>query len=212
MRPLTPKLPSLVILATASLALPGLTLAADPVAGAATWSPALGDSDDDHGHYGDWLRPGPDVSPVTPATYTQECGACHLAYQPGLLPAMDWARIMTPTALADHYGEDASLPAAAWKEITNYLVTHGADQTRSSRSRAFAISDSPEAGRQAGELPRISRTPYFLHEHDEIPLGLVTDNPEVRSFSQCNLCHRGAADGVYNEDEVWIPGHGRWDD
>lgn len=173
---------------------------------------ALGDSDDDHGHHGDWLRPRPDVSPVTLATYSEECGSCHLAYQPGLLPAMDWARIMTPTALADHYGDDASLPEAVWKEITEYLVTHGADQARSSRSRAFAVSTSHASEHPPGELPRITRTPYFLHEHDEIPTRLVEYNPEVRGFSQCNVCHRGAVDGVYNDDEVSIPGYGHWDD
>ncbi len=30
--------------------------------------------------------------------------------------------------------------------------------------------------------------------------------------SQCNRCHQGATDGVYNEDQVRIPGSGRWED
>ena len=48
--------------------------------------------------------------------------------------------------------------------------------------------------------------------HDEIPPRMVKDNPEVGSFSQCNSCHRGAAEGVYNEHQVSIPGYGRWED
>jgi hypothetical protein len=50
------------------------------------------------------------VPPVTHAATLKECGECHMAYQPGLLPAASWNRIMD--GLADHFGENASvLPA-----------------------------------------------------------------------------------------------------
>src|SRR5690606_37122372 len=42
--------------------------------------------------------------------YQEECGACHLPYPPGLLPAASWQRIMQD--LAHHFGTDASLDAA----------------------------------------------------------------------------------------------------
>ena len=62
---------------------------------------ALGDDDDDHDDHhehherrGDgWVEPGEDVKPVANATYAEECGACHMAYQPGLLPGDAWRRI-----------------------------------------------------------------------------------------------------------------------
>ncbi len=47
--------------------------------------------------------------PLLPA-YKQECGSCHLAYPPGLLPASSWQRLMGD--LPHHFGTDASLDAA----------------------------------------------------------------------------------------------------
>ena len=172
---------------------------------------ALGDSDDDdeHGEYrrAGWIEPRPDVAPVANTAYGEECGACHMAYQPGLLPSTAWAQIMAPDALGDHYGDDASLPDELRTEIAGYLDTNAADRASRSRSRSFAVGGGSGSG-----LPRISETPYFVKEHDEIPQRFVAGNPDVGSFSQCNACHRGAADGVYNEDLVRIPGVGRWED
>jgi hypothetical protein len=180
---------------------------------------ALGDADDDdheeherYEHDGRWLKPRPDVAPVINAIYSEECAACHMAYQPGLLPGDAWARIMTPTGLRDHYGDDASLSDGVRTEIAAFLLDNSAEQAARSRSRAFAVSTSASgSGPQMG-LPRITETRYFLNEHDEIPTRLVTGNPQVGSFSQCNRCHRGADKGVYNEKQVSIPGHGRWED
>lgn len=174
---------------------------------------AVGDSDDDdyekHEKGGGWVNPRPDVAPVVNATYSEECGSCHMAYQPGLLPALDWARIMGPDALADHYGDDASLSDALRGEIASYLVANSADQGTHARSRAFSFVDDAAAD---AALPRITRTRYFVKKHDEIPEKWVAGNPAVGSFSQCNSCHRGADKGIYNEEQVSIPGHGRWED
>jgi hypothetical protein len=180
---------------------------------------AVGDSDDyDHEEHetpkedGGWLEPRPDVAPVVNATYREECGTCHMAYQPGLLPGDAWAQIMSPDGLRNHYGDDASLGEQARTEIADFLLNNAADQAKRSRSRAFAVGANPTASGQGTRLPRIIETRYFLHEHDEIPTRLVAGNPQVGSFSQCNSCHRGADKGIYNEKQVSIPGHGRWDD
>ncbi|AGA90503.1 Dihem cytochrome c [Thioflavicoccus mobilis 8321] len=182
---------------------------------------AFSDSDDHHerhereGHQRErhehvrWLKPRADVAPVANETYREECSACHMAYQPGLLPADAWQQIMSPEGLADHYGDDAWLPDELRVELTTYLIDNSADKARRSRSRAFAV---PSDGSVEGALPRISETRYFRHEHHEIPSRLVAGNPQVASFSQCNACHRGADEGVYNEHQVVIPGAGRWED
>ncbi|HHL31474.1 MAG TPA: hypothetical protein ENJ41_02735 [Oceanospirillales bacterium] len=39
------------------------------------------------------------------ANYTEECGGCHFAYQPGLLPEKSWLKIMTD--LQNHFDENA---------------------------------------------------------------------------------------------------------
>ncbi|WP_372742464.1 hypothetical protein [Neptunomonas sp.] len=51
-----------------------------------------------------------------------------------------------------------------------------------------------------------------MRKHDEIPDRLVEGNPDVGSFSNCNVCHEGAAKGDFDEDRAIIPGFGRWDD
>jgi hypothetical protein len=183
---------------------------------------ALSDDDDDdddherhehHEHHehrnrdGGWIRSREDVAPVDNAVYTEECGACHMAYQPGLLPGGAWARVMTADGLGDHYGDDASLPEPMRGEIAAYLEANAGDTAKRSRSRAFSVGSSQDGG-----LPRITDTRYFRNEHHEIPSRLVVDNPDVGSFSNCNACHQGADEGVYNEHRVRIPGHGRWDD
>jgi hypothetical protein len=59
---------------------------------------------------------------------------------------------------------------------------------------------------------RITRLPFFLRKHDEIPVRLVKGNPKVSRLSNRNVCHEGAAMGEFDEDTVNIPGYGRWDD
>lgn len=152
-----------------------------------------------------WPNPRADVTPVQDATYKTECGACHFAYQPGLLPGSAWARIMG--SLADHYGDDASLDATQLTGIQRYLIANAADRSALSRSRAFAVL--PGVG---DALPRVTTTAYFGREHHEIPPRFVEGNNGVGSFSNCPACHRNADAGIYNEHQVVIPGVGQWHD
>ena len=153
----------------------------------------------------EWPGPRADVTPVQDAAYKNECGACHFAYQPGLLPGSAWARILG--TLADHYGEDASLDATQLTGIHRYLMANAADHSALSRSRAFAFL--PGVG---DALPRVTTTAYFRREHHEIPTRFVQGNTGVGSFSNCQACHRNADAGIYNEHQVVIPGVGQWDD
>ena len=158
-------------------------------------------SDHDHG------RADPDRADLgTPANarYPSECGGCHLAYPPGLLPAADWNQVMD--TLAEHFGDDASLDPAAAAEIRSYLRANAAD--RGLRTRPGRATSHPENQ----DPPRITRTRYFLRKHDEVPIRLVSDNPKIGSFSNCQACHGGAAKGNFDEDDVNIPGVGRWED
>lgn len=146
-----------------------------------------------------------DVPAVSFAPYTEACGSCHLAYQPGLLPARSWDRIMA--TLNDHFGDNAELDPAANAEIARYLADNASDRTGFGRAPAFARSVATP------EVPlRITDTPYFRHKHHELPQRLVADNPQVRSFSNCQACHRNADKGVYGEHDIVIAGYGRWDD
>ncbi|MTW20532.1 cytochrome C [Allochromatium palmeri] len=156
-----------------------------------------------------WLRLFPNIAPASHPVYIEECGSCHLAYPPGVLTADSWKQILAPESLADHYGDDASLPDDLVVELRTYLMANAADKSARIRERAFAV---PGAAPSDSSLPRITETPYFVRKHDRIPTRLVTDNPEVGSFSQCNRCHIGADTGVFDERQVDIPGFGPWKD
>lgn len=156
--------------------------------------------DDDKGRRG---RPG--VAPVNNPQYLEECGACHFAYQPGLLPARSWLKMMA--TLDNHFGENAELPMDTAKAIEEYLLINAADHSNHKRSVKIFNSIRP------GDIPlRISETPYFMKEHDELSRKMVQDNPEVRSFSNCDACHTTASSGSYEEDGIRIPGFGQWED
>jgi hypothetical protein len=149
------------------------------------------------------------VSPPTGGTaaqarYQSECGGCHLAYPPRLLPATAWGRVMG--TLDNHFGDDAGLDQGIADDLLAYIQAEAADANP-------LRGPPPRLQDQTGEdPPRITQTRSFLNQHDEVPARLAFDNPEVRSFSNCQACHRGAAQGRFDEDEVSIPGVGRWDD
>lgn len=164
--------------------------------------------DDDHRDYGEarhFLKRTPGVAPVSHPLYKEECGGCHLAYPPGLLPGSAWRKIMA--GLEQHFGDNAELDTSVRNELTDYLLLNSADKANYRRSRRIMRSidaDNPPL--------RITELPYFTHEHDEIPGRLIKANDKVRSLSNCNACHRRAEQGSFREREINIPGYGHWDD
>ena len=147
----------------------------------------------------------PDVAPVKDTLYKEECGSCHFAYQPGLLPARSWKKMMGD--LENHFEENAELDKETQKTLTKYLLENAADHANYKRS--IRIMNS--LGKNDAPL-RITKTPYFIRKHDEIPKRMVQDNPKVGSYSKCTACHINAEKGSYDEDEVRIPGVRKWDD
>jgi len=162
-------------------------------------------ADDDREGPFDGRLAGPDVAPAADPLYVDECGACHFAYPPGLLPARSWERVMT--GLQDHFGDNAELAPDVAARLTRYLTEHAADRGADRRGawvlRGLGAKDAPL---------RITELPAFRREHREIPARLVADNKDVGSLSRCEACHTRAARGYYNDRDVRIPGYGRWDD
>ena len=164
-----------------------------------------GDEDFNLGEIEEYKHRENNVAAVTNPVYKEECGSCHMAYPPGLLPIRSWNKVML--GLDNHFGDNAELDEKTQRSITKYLLTNGADKSDYRRSKKFSRSI------KFNDLPvRTSETPYFKHEHDEIPDHLVSANPEVKSFSQCNACHAKAEQGSFNEHDIRIPGYGKWDD
>lgn len=148
-----------------------------------------------------------EVDRVTSERYAEECSACHMAYQPGLLPARSWKKLLSSTALGEHFNENAELDETVRQEIERYAVANAADESNYKRSRKIMASLSDTA------TPlRITETPYIKQKHSKLPKELIAGNTYVKSLSNCNMCHTKAEAGIYDDDTVFIKGHGRWDD
>lgn len=128
-------------------------------------------------------------TPALPA-YQAECGACHFAYPPGLLPAASWQRLMA--GLPRHFGTDASLDTETLRQLTSWLESNAAV--------------APHGDGQAGTPPedRITRSRWFLREHHEVPAP-AWRRPSVGAAGHCEACHVNAAQGDFNEHDARIP-------
>lgn len=145
-----------------------------------------------------------DVAPVTDDAYQKECSACHMAYQPGFLPARSWDKIFNN--LHDHFGENAELGAAETKALKEYAMKNAADHSSYKRSKKIMSSLS------ANETPlRITEVKYIVRKHHEVPDRMIKNNPQIKSLSRCEACHTRADTGSFSEGEVVIPGKGRWE-
>ena len=167
------------------------------IAGIAAASSVLADDDGYRGSR------GPDVKPVDNTLYKTECASCHMAFQPGFLPARSWQKLMG--GLADHFGDNAELGAAERQAIEAYLVANAADNAGGRRSQKFmrSIGDTTPL--------RITEVSYFRSKHREVPARLIK-HEKVGSLSNCAACHTRADLGSYAEREINIPGVGRWED
>ena len=145
------------------------------------------------------------VAPVTNELYAKECSECHFAYQPGLLPARSWQKLMSN--LADHFGDNAELSPADTKILSKYLNENAAE--RSNHKRSVKINRSI----RKNETPiRITDVGYIKRKHRELSRRHVTDNPEVGNLNKCEACHTRITEGSFSEREIKIPGFGRWED
>ncbi len=124
---------------------------------------------------------------VSNALWKTECGACHAAYPPRMLPAESWHAVMS--GLDKHFGSNAGLDAASAKEIT-----------------AFLEENASTKGREASGKPllRITETREFKSEHDEVA-ARDWKNPKVKSPANCGACHTQAESGDFSEHNVKIP-------
>ncbi len=136
------------------------------------------------------------LNPVTNQTYKETCGACHLAYQPGLLPSGSWAILLSN--LRSHFGETVDIDATSKEAIEKYLTDNSADHSEAKRSRKIMRS-------LKGETPcRITDIQYIRRKHRDIPPE-VFNRKSIGSFSNCLACHKAAAEGIYEEDDTVIP-------
>ncbi len=133
------------------------------------------------------------VPPVSDATVTKECGACHMVFPPQFLPARSWQKLMAD--LSSHFGEDASLADPARQTVTTYLVDHAADATGTKGGNRFL------RGLSASATPlRISETPFWQNAHEEVSARQFA-SATVKTPANCVACHTAANRGDFSEPE-----------
>lgn len=151
---------------------------------------AIADDDEHEGKHAGKPRTQAGMLAKAPAVWKTECGSCHLAFPPGMLPPAGWKQQMA--TLDKHYGSNATLDAADAKAIRDFLLL------------ASAGNGEPVPASRPGEPPRITSTAWFRHEHDEIAV-TVWRRKSVGSAANCIACHGGAEKGDFDEDRVRIP-------
>jgi len=132
------------------------------------------------------------------ATWRSECGDCHMAYSPILLPARSWNKLLDNQD--NHFEEDLALEPDTIKEIRQFLTTHAADKTLD-REAAYKINRSIPSD----QTPlQITKTGYWIHKHDNIGAS-VWKQANVRSRGNCSSCHLDAEKGTFQDAAMHIP-------
>jgi cytochrome b len=127
--------------------------------------------------------------------WQSECGACHIAFHPSLLPAKSWSAIMA--GLDRHFGEDASLDQARTMEIADFLVGHSAETQDTMPANLFRLVN-PERPLE------ITATHFWQQAHRNIPVEVFTGKM-VGAKQACNACHADAASGLFAPQSISIP-------
>ena len=153
-----------------------------------------------HDRYDPAKYPKGGFAPVTNAMYAKECGACHFAYLPGLLPARSWHALLEKPN--DHFGESLSLSAATVRELDAYLVANAGDKSDYDGPTQFFryLKDS------ATPL-RITNLPMMYRNH-EVVRSVTASNAllRVRTLTNCQDCHTTAATGSFAHNDLVVPG------
>jgi hypothetical protein len=146
----------------------------------------------EHGHRGrhegdrggrERVDAGGRMTPGVLPAYTKECGACHLAYPPDLLPAASWTKLMA--GLDRHFGQDAELEPEVRALLERWLVERA-------------------GGRRADSATlRLTEGPWFRRKHRKVEGAAA--RPAVRSLANCAACHPAAEHWDFDEDGVRIP-------
>ena len=136
-----------------------------------------------------WSLRQPPAVPRLPAdpVYKAECGSCHWAYHPSLLPAESWRKLMA--GLGDHFGEDASLKPDRAAVVAGWLAAHAAESWDTLPAHRLSVLDPAQP-------LRITATPFWKRRHSHIPPAVLKGIKG--GAGACNVCHTDADSGRFN--------------
>lgn len=126
-----------------------------------------------------------------------ECGSCHLAYHPTLLPARSWARLMQEQDT--HFGEPLGLDTATSSEILVFLQKYSADTELTEPAYKIKQSIPPSM-----TPVRITETGYWNDKHRDIS-DSTWRHPKIGSKANCGACHLDAEKGTFEDAAMRLP-------
>ena len=129
--------------------------------------------------------------------WREECGSCHVAYHPTLLPARSWTRLMQNQN--DHFGEALGLDATTTAAILSFLQKYSADTEMTEPAYKIKKSISPNAS-----PVRITETGYWIDKHREIS-DATWRSQKVGSKANCSACHLDAEKGTFEDAAMRLP-------
>lgn len=125
------------------------------------------------------------------ALYKKECGSCHIAYAPYLLPQKAWVNLMND--LENHFGDDASLEEAEFQSIFAFLEAHSMQKYNTQFKANLAKENDDEIA--------ISKYKFYEKAHQNLPNVLFNDE-RIKSRANCEACHKRAELGFFGKSEV----------
>jgi|CXWL01.1.fsa_nt_gi cytochrome b len=131
------------------------------------------------------------------AQWREECGSCHLAFHPSLLPSRSWVRLMSEQK--QHFGSDLGLDGATSAALLSFMTGNAAERHPTEPATKIDLS------LKADVTPlRITETPYWVKKHRDIAEA-DWKSPQVKSQSNCAACHLDAEAGTFEDAAMRIP-------
>ena len=132
------------------------------------------------------------------ATFVEECSACHTLYPPFLLSKQSWKKLMQKEALANHFGDDASLDEATRVAIKKFLIQNSA-QT-STKEASVYIGQNPNNN----DIIAMTQSSYWKEKHKNIDKNIFKSK-KVISKANCKACHSDIEKGLIEDSNIKIP-------
>lgn len=131
------------------------------------------------------------------AQWREQCGECHFAYHPTLLPRRSWEKIFAEQH--EHFGDDLDLDEDTYNELLKFHVDNAAETLLTEPAHRI-LSLTPD-----NETPiRVTETHYWVKKHKDIP-EYYWKHKKVRTKGNCSACHLDSDKGTYEDSDMRLP-------
>lgn len=132
------------------------------------------------------------------ALWRSDCGECHFAFHPTLLPERSWRLLFEQQH--EHFGEDLDLDEDRLAGLLDFHTRYSAESELTEFSRKILFYTP------ADQTPlRITKTHYWVKKHKNIDEE-VWKHKKVKIKGNCNACHLDADEGTYEDSNMRLPG------